>query len=77
MFARYWRQSGRTLGPEAAGALRDLKSMGLRTILLTGDLRTVAENVRRKLGVDEIVSELLPEDKLNYVQRLTNAPTPF
>lgn len=61
-----------TLRPEAAGAIRDLKSMGLRTVLLTGDVKAVAENVGRKLGVDEILSELLPEDKLTFVKRLTD-----
>jgi Cu+-exporting ATPase len=60
-----------TLRPEATKAIRDLKSMGLRTILLTGDSKTVAEDIGRKLGVDEIAAELLPEDKLEFVSRLT------
>jgi P-type Cu+ transporter len=59
------------LRPEATGAIQALKSMGMRTVLLTGDAKTVAEEVGRKLGVDEIVSELLPEDKLSYVKRMT------
>jgi Cd2+/Zn2+-exporting ATPase/Cu+-exporting ATPase len=59
------------LRPEAAKAIRDLKSMGLRTVLLTGDSKTVAEDIGTKLGVDEIASELLPEDKLEFVGRLT------
>jgi Cd2+/Zn2+-exporting ATPase/Cu+-exporting ATPase len=62
-----------TLRPEATKAIRDLKCMGMKTVLLTGDTRAVAEDVGRKLGVDEIAAELLPEDKLGYVSRLTMA----
>src|SRR6202162_4183860 len=60
-----------TLRPEARGAMQSLKSMHLRTVLLTGDAEMVAEDVGGKLGVDEIVAGLLPEDKLHYVQQMT------
>jgi P-type E1-E2 ATPase len=56
--------------PEAKAAIQNLKSMSLRTILLTGDSRTVAEAVGKGLGVDEISSELLPEQKLRLVEEL-------
>jgi heavy metal translocating P-type ATPase len=59
------------LRPEATKAIQDLKSMGFKTVLLTGDSPSVAEDIGRKLGVDEIAAELLPEDKLEYVGRLT------
>jgi heavy metal translocating P-type ATPase len=58
------------LRPEAKEAVQSLKSMGLRTVLLTGDAKAVAEDVGKKLGVDEVASELLPEEKLQYVKRL-------
>jgi P-type Cu+ transporter len=45
--------------------------MRLRTVLLTGDAKTVAEDIGKKLGVDEVASELLPEEKLQYVVGLT------
>jgi heavy metal translocating P-type ATPase len=61
------------LRPEAKEAIQSLKSMRLRTVLLTGDAKAVAENVGKKLGVDEVASELLPEEKLQYVKRLTEA----
>jgi heavy metal translocating P-type ATPase len=61
-----------TLRPEAKNAIQSLKSMRLRTVLLTGDANSVAEDVGRKLGVDEIVSDLLPEGKLQYVKQLTD-----
>jgi heavy metal translocating P-type ATPase len=59
-----------TLRPEARGAMQSLASMRLRTVLLTGDTKMAAEDVGSKLGVDEIVAGLLPEDKLHYVQKL-------
>jgi len=59
------------LRPEATKAIQDLKTMGMRTVLLTGDAKAVAEDIGRKLGVDEIAAELLPEDKLEFVSRLT------
>jgi heavy metal translocating P-type ATPase len=62
-----------TLRPEATKAIQDLKSMGLKTVLLTGDSKAVADDIGGKLGVDEIAAELLPEDKLAFVSRLTAA----
>jgi heavy metal translocating P-type ATPase len=61
------------LRPEARKAIQSLRSMGLRTVLLTGDAKTVADEVGKQLGVDEIASELLPEEKLQFVNRLTGA----
>jgi P-type E1-E2 ATPase len=60
-----------TIRPEAKDAIESLKSMGLRTVLLTGDGRATAEDVGKKLAVDEIASELLPENKVEYVRQLT------
>src|ERR1700730_677231 len=62
-----------TLRPEATKAIQDLKAMGLKTVLLTGDSKAVANDIGEKLGVDEIAAELLPEDKLAFVGRLTAA----
>jgi heavy metal translocating P-type ATPase len=58
------------LRPEAKAAIQSLKSMGLKTILLTGDSKVVAQAVGKGLGVDEISAELLPEQKLQRVQEL-------
>jgi heavy metal translocating P-type ATPase len=58
------------LRPEANRAIQDLKAMSLRTVLLTGDSRTVAETVGKGLGVDEVSAELLPEQKLQRVEEL-------
>jgi Cd2+/Zn2+-exporting ATPase/Cu+-exporting ATPase len=58
------------LRPEAKAAIQSLKSMGLKTILLTGDSKAVAEPVGKGLGVDEISAELLPDQKLQRVEEL-------
>lgn len=57
--------------PEARKAIQDLKGMGLKAILLTGDAKAIAEDIGQKLGVDQIAAELLPEDKLEFVRELT------
>jgi heavy metal translocating P-type ATPase len=59
-----------TLRPEATKAIADLKSMGLKTVLLTGDSKAVADDIGGKLGVDEIAAELMPEEKLEFVSKL-------
>ncbi len=53
-------------------ALAALKSAGIRIVMLTGDARTTAQAVGRQLGIDEVVAEVLPEDKVAVVQRLMN-----
>jgi heavy metal translocating P-type ATPase len=58
------------LRPEAKAAIQSLKSMGLKTILLTGDSKIVAQAVGEGLGVDEISAEMLPDQKLQRVQEL-------
>ncbi len=51
-------------------ALAALRSAGVRIVMLTGDNRTTAEAVARRLGIDEIEAEVLPEQKSSVVQRL-------
>jgi Cd2+/Zn2+-exporting ATPase/Cu+-exporting ATPase len=53
---------------EAASAVRVLRKMGLRTVLLTGDVRAVADAVAEELHVDEVGAELLPADKAATVR---------
>jgi Cu+-exporting ATPase len=62
-----------TLRPEAVNAVRDLKSMGIKTLLLTGDSKLVADCVAAELGVTEVYSELLPEQKLQKVEQLVGS----
>ncbi|MBZ9791106.1 copper-translocating P-type ATPase [Rhizobium sp. 3T7] len=51
-------------------ALRSLKEKNIRVVMLTGDNRTTAEAVARRLGIDEVEAEILPEDKGKVVARL-------
>ena len=51
-------------------AIRLLHNEGIRIVMLTGDNRTTAEAVARKLGIDEIQAEVLPEQKGEVVKRL-------
>ncbi len=59
-----------TLRPEAVQAVAALRRMGLRTILLTGDTKGVAEEIADALAVDEVAAELLPDQKLARVEAL-------
>jgi len=54
----------------AARALRALREEAIRTVMLTGDSRTTAEAVGRKLGLDDIVAEVLPDQKAAVVRDL-------
>jgi Cu+-exporting ATPase len=51
-------------------AIRMLHDEGIRIVMLTGDNRTTAEAVAKKLGIDEVQAEVLPEQKAKVVQRL-------
>jgi Cd2+/Zn2+-exporting ATPase/Cu+-exporting ATPase len=59
-----------TLRPEAIQAVAALRTMGLRTILLTGDSTRIAEEIAKALAVDEFAGELLPDQKLARVRAL-------
>ena len=52
------------------GAIAALHAEGLRIVMLTGDSRTTAEAVAKKLGLDEVIADVLPEDKVAAVKRL-------
>ena len=56
--------------PEAQRAVAAIHALGVRTVLLTGDARAVADSVAAELGIAEVAADLLPEDKRAYVQRL-------
>ncbi len=51
-------------------AITTLKEAGIRVVMLTGDNRTTAEAVARRLGIDEVEAEVLPEEKSEVVSRL-------
>ena len=55
---------------DAGEAVSGLKGRGIITVMLTGDSRAAAESVGKKLGLDRVYSQLLPEDKVNRVCEL-------
>ncbi|MCB5179831.1 heavy metal translocating P-type ATPase [Streptomyces antimicrobicus] len=54
----------------SAEAVARLRALGLTPILLTGDNRAVADTVARQVGIEEVVAEVLPQDKVDVVRRL-------
>ncbi|MGW5614120.1 heavy metal translocating P-type ATPase [Streptomyces sp. NPDC003877] len=54
----------------SAEAVRRLRALGLTPLLLTGDNRAVAESVAREVGIEEVVAEVLPQDKVDVVRKL-------
>jgi heavy metal translocating P-type ATPase len=61
------------LRPEAVLAVRALKEMSIRTVLLTGDTAAIGRAVGRQLQVDDVEAELLPQQKLDRVRALRSA----
>ncbi len=55
---------------ESRGVLAQLKALGIRTVMLTGDRRHAAEAVAHELGIDEVRAGLSPEDKVAAIQEL-------
>jgi len=51
-------------------AIRQLHEENIKVVMLTGDSRTTAAAVARKLGIDDVIAEVLPEDKSNQVKQL-------
>ena len=56
--------------PSTPDALRVLQKDGIRIVMLTGDTRTTAEAVARRLGIDEVEAEVLPDQKGRVIERL-------
>ena len=59
-----------TVRPSAVEAVRGLRSMGIHTVMLTGDNRRTAEAVAALVGIDEVVAEVLPGDKAERIAEL-------
>ncbi|MFF2729191.1 heavy metal translocating P-type ATPase [Streptomyces sp. NPDC058008] len=54
----------------SAEAVRRLRALGLTPVLLTGDNRLVAESVAAQVGIDEVIAEVMPQDKAEVVRKL-------
>ena len=58
---------------ESKEAIRKLHGMGIKTAMLTGDTKDVAEAVGKELEVDKVFAQVLPEDKVNKIKELQNS----
>lgn len=59
--------------PSSREAIAALTSMGIEVVMLTGDNKLTAEAVRREMGIDRVVAEVLPEDKEREIRELQSA----
>ena len=55
--------------PTSRSAVSELRRMGIKTVMVTGDRQSVAQRIARMVGVDEVVAEVLPEGKVALVKR--------
>jgi Cu+-exporting ATPase len=62
-----------TIKPEAAEAVKRLRRMGLEVWMITGDHRTAADAVAREAGIDNVLAEVMPADKVAAVRKLQAA----
>lgn len=59
-----------TVKPTSAEAIAQLKAIGLTPVLLTGDNEAVARRIAAEVGIDQVIAEVLPKDKVDVVARL-------
>ncbi|WP_329263060.1 heavy metal translocating P-type ATPase [Actinoallomurus sp. NBC_01490] len=59
-----------TIKDTSAEAITRMRSLGLRPVLLTGDNETVARAIAAEAGIDEVIAEVLPADKVDVIKRL-------
>ena len=59
-----------TIKPTSASAIAGLRALGLRPVLLTGDNERAARSVAAEVGIDEVIAEVLPTDKVAVIERL-------
>jgi len=62
-----------TLRPEAKESVAALHALGLRTVLLTGDAKTVADSIAKEVGIDVIHADVLPDQKSEVIRQLVNS----
>ncbi len=56
--------------PDSLEAVKSLRNMGLKVVMLTGDNESTAQAVAREVGVDSVIAEVMPEDKSSEVEKL-------
>ncbi len=61
-----------TIKTESKKVINELHSLGIKTVMLTGDNQTVANNISKDLGIDTVYAEVLPNEKANIVKEIQN-----
>ena len=61
------------LKDNAKEAIENLHRLGIKVVMLTGDDQHTASHIANQVGIDEVIAEVLPEDKLNAIKKLQNA----
>jgi Cu+-exporting ATPase len=56
--------------PEAIEAIKNLHKLNIKVVMLTGDNKNTAQFIANQIGIDEVVAEVMPEDKLNKIKEL-------
>lgn len=59
-----------SIKPEAKEAIASLHKLGIKVVMLTGDNKNTAEYIAKEVGIDEVVAEVMPEDKLRVIKEL-------
>ena len=59
--------------PTSREAIRELRDLGIKVVMLTGDNRRTAEAIRRQLDIDTVIAEVLPQDKEREISKLQEA----
>ena len=62
-----------TIRPETAGVVKELRQLGLRVIMLSGDNRRTAEAIAKSAGIDEVIADVLPDGKEKVISELQAA----
>ncbi len=65
-----------TIREDAAGTVEKLRSAGIEPVLLTGDNASAAESMAKAVGIEDVRSDLLPEDKMNIIREYAGGETP-